>query len=170
MQPVIQQYPRITLAGFSFFGDPFHSHAGWTETNEIGRLWQRLFHYLSQLEPVKQHPPKSYEIHLQNQQTPQTGEYEVFVGFEAPELDQVPVELCLKILPACEYAVFTLSGDAIQMDEPIIDRWLTENGYTMAFPLFVQRYDERFKGLDRLDESELDVLAPILRVDSDDRA
>ena len=169
MQPVIQRYPRIILAGFSFFGDPFHSHAGWTETNEIGRLWQRLLQYLGQQGSEQQYPSRSYEIHLQNHQTHQTGEFEVFVGFDIPNLDQVPVELCLKFLPEGEYAVFTLQGEAIQMDEPIIDRWLKDNGYTMASPLFVQRYDERFKGLDHLAESELDVLVPILRVGANDR-
>lgn len=170
MQPVVQHYPRIILAGFSFFGDPFHSHAGWTEANEIGRLWQRLIRYLSQPEHPFGHPTQSYEIHLQNHETAQTGEYEVFVGFEVSDLDQVPVELCLKILPKGEYAVFTLRGEAVQSDECIIDQWLASNGYRMAHQLFIQRYDERFKGLDRLSESELDLLVPVQRDDSDDRA
>lgn len=32
--------PDIVLVGLSFFGDPFRTNAGWTEENEIGRLWR----------------------------------------------------------------------------------------------------------------------------------
>jgi hypothetical protein len=41
-EPVLVELGARTLAGMSFFGDPFTSHAGWTEENEIGRLWQRF--------------------------------------------------------------------------------------------------------------------------------
>ena len=170
MQPVIQRYPRIILAGFSFFGDPFHSHAGWTETNEIGRLWQRLLQFLALPGKLPAHPSVTYEVHLMNHKTPQTGEFEVFVGFEISDMNQVPVELCLKILPEADYAVFTLSGEQIHSDEPIVDSWLTTSGYRQAFSFSAQRYDQRFKGLDRLNESTLDVLVPIIRANPDDCA
>ena len=42
MEPRIVESERIILVGFSFFGDPFALSAGWTEENEIGRLWQRF--------------------------------------------------------------------------------------------------------------------------------
>ncbi len=163
MQPLIQPCPRLLVAGFSFFGDPFHSHAGWTETNEIGRLWQRLFGFLTSPANPYPQPSVSYEIHLQNHETPRTGEFEVFAGFEIPDLARVPPELCVKVLPAGDYALFTLRGDQIVSDEPIFDCWANTSGYRQAFPFFAQRYDARFKGLDRLAESELDVLVPVAR-------
>ena len=48
MLPEIRNYPQRYLAGFSFFGNPFEQHSGWTEENEIGRLWVRYMAYLHQ--------------------------------------------------------------------------------------------------------------------------
>ena len=45
MEPRLVEADRITLVGFSFFGDPFRMSAGWTEENEIGRLWKRFMAY-----------------------------------------------------------------------------------------------------------------------------
>ena len=163
-QVVIRRHPRLLLAGFSFFGDPFHSHAGWTEANEIGRLWQRLLAYWQA--PERGVPPTvMYEVHIQNSETPRTGEFEVFVGYEVSSRDALPFELCLKHLPETTYAVFTLRGDQMQQDEPLVDNWLRANGYRAGLPFFIQRYDERYRGLDRLEESELDFLVPIAPVE-----
>lgn len=163
MHPVtITHMPPRLLAGFSFFGDPFHSHAGWTEANEIGRVWQRLLNYLH-TDEAPAAVDTMYEVHVQNHETPNTGEFEVFVGYEVDTLAAVSYALCAKTLPEAAYAVFTLQGSEIKFDEPLIDNWLTANGYRVALPLFIQRYDSRFKGLDRLDDSELDFLVPVMR-------
>lgn len=169
MQPVIQHRSRLILAGVSFFGDPFHSHAGWTEANEIGRLWHRLMSLLSR--PASPYPPpiESYEIHLQYPETLQTGEYEVFAGFAIETLDRVPVELSLKILPEADYAIFTLRGEQIQNDEPLVDRWLAESGCRLVDPVYIQRYDQRFKGLDQIADSEIDLLVPVIQARCDDQ-
>ena len=163
MEPiVIRRHLQLLLAGFSFFGDPFHSHAGWTETNEIGRLWQRLYAFWQASE--SQTPPAVvYEVHVQTNETATTGEFEVFTGYEANSVEGLPYELCLKVLPETEYAIFRLKGAQILQDEPIIDDWLRANPYRIAHPFFIQRYDQRFKGLDRLEESELDFLVPVRR-------
>jgi len=158
----------MLLAGFSFFGDPFHSHAGWTEANEIGRLWQRL-ERLAALPSVQNtlfaSIAVSYEMHLQNHETPQTGEFEIFAGIEVAAVDNVPLELCVKVVPETDYAVFTVRGSETYGDEPVLDNWLRDNGYRQAFPFFLQRYDARFKGVDHLAESEWDILIPIARVE-----
>lgn len=161
MQPDIQRLAPVILAGFSFFGDPFHSHAGWSGENEIGRLWQRLVGFLELGSFSPPNPGVSYEVHLQNHETGRTGEFEVFVGFEVTDIAHIPVELCLKILPAGDYAVFTLRGEQIHSDAPILDDWFAASGRRPAHAFFAQRYDARFKGLDRLAESELDLLVPI---------
>ncbi len=46
MEPKITDRERISLAGLSFFGDPFKEKGGWTGENEIGRLWKRFMAYL----------------------------------------------------------------------------------------------------------------------------
>ena len=172
--PRIVHYPSLLLAGLSFFGNPIHSHAGWTEGNEIGRLWNRLMHLWQAPDAVGLMPPDAgaamppmpgimYEIHLQHADTMQTGEYEGFVGFEIDALADLPLALCAKVLPASDYVLFTLRGEQIRMEEPFIDAWLATAAYEIAVPVYIQRYDERFKGLDRIAESELDFLIPVRR-------
>ena len=64
-------------------------------------------------------------------------------------------------------------ADQIVADRPQVVGKLkptASDDYEIAVPAFIQRYDERFKGLDRLAESELDLLVPVQRADPDDRA
>lgn len=168
MEPTsILEAPEILLVGVSFFGDPFSMSAEWTEENEIGRLWNRFFAYLrknpNRIKHVANHKI-AYEVHIEHEETALKGYYEVFVGVEVAQLEDVPVELLVKVLPATTYAVFTLSGQQIISDWPreIYHHWLPNSDYRNAYPYSFQFYDERFHGLDKLDESALDVYVPVI--------
>ena len=60
-------------------------------------------------------------------------------------------------------AVFTFEGQQINSDWPrmIYQEWLPNSGYQEAYRYNFQLYDQRFKGIDRLDESAIDVYVPI---------
>lgn len=119
MEPNIVDRAKLILVGFSFFGDPFKSSAGWTEANEIGRLWKRLMAYMGENPTLTQKAAKesvAYEVHIVNDETTLRGEYEVFVGLEVTELNEVPFDLLVKILLPTKYAVFTLGGSDITSD------------------------------------------------------
>lgn len=165
MQPTIVQKDEITLVGMSFYGDPFETSAGWTEENQIGQLWQRLMAYLAEHSNKIQHPvpvQASYEVHIYGPETMTKGLFEVFIGIAVEQLAAVPVDLLVKILPATEYAVFTLQGAQISTDWHLeIEQWITEAGYKGSHPFSFQYYDERFKGLDKIEESQLDVYMPV---------
>lgn len=166
MEPVIVARDRIFLVGFSFFGDPFRLHSAWSEENEIGRLWRRWMEYLEQhaAELVFAEPHTAYEVHLDTAERARTGEYEVFVGAAVNAIDSAPVETLVKILPPATYAVFTLMGDQIVGDWPRqIEDWMTRTGHQSAYPYSFEYYDERFKGIDQIGESLLDVYVPIRR-------
>jgi AraC family transcriptional regulator len=167
MEPTIVEKPQMLLVGLSFFGDPFKLSGGWTEENEIGRLWKRFEAYLAQQRARIKHvitDQVAYEVHIQHQETERTGEFEVFVGLEVTQLENVPVELSVKILPPVTYAVFTLSGQAIASDwSKMIAEWMPQAGYASPYPYGIQRYDERFKGVDHMDESVLDVYVPVVK-------
>jgi hypothetical protein len=47
MEPTIVERSQIMLVGFGFWGDPFATSGGWTEENEIGRLWNRFMTYMT---------------------------------------------------------------------------------------------------------------------------
>jgi predicted transcriptional regulator YdeE len=81
------------------------------------------------------------------------------------QLEAVPVEVSLKVLPATTYAVFALQGAQITSDwtQLIYTDWMSQSGYRSAYPFGFQRYDARFKGVDRIDESVLEVYVPVTR-------
>ena len=165
MEPIITPKPEIILVGMSFFGDPFSTRGGWDAENEIGRLWSRLMKYLSHDGENIQHitqPGVAYEVHVYSGETVTQGIFEVFVGLPVENIEAVPFELLVKILPPCEYAVFTFAGEEIKSDWHMqIDEWIEAAGYERAHSFSFQYMDERFKGVDNLEESMLDVYMPV---------
>lgn len=166
MKATIVNREQMILVGFSFFGDPFTTSGDWTLENEIGRLWNRFINFTTQGENRIRHvvnPGVAYEVHVWNEETAEKGHFEVFVGVEVAQLEDVPVELLVKVLPATQYAVFTLQGEQIVSDwsRPIHHEWMPASNYENAYPFMFQYYDQRFKGLDQLEGSQLDVYIPI---------
>lgn len=167
MEPTIVDRGQIMLLGFSFFGDPFSLRGEWIEENEIGRLWQRLMVYINKHQqrlPYLANVTTGYEVHIEHEETALKGHFEVFVGIEIQQLVDIPVEMLVKILPPTQYAIFTFKGEQISSDWPqlIYQGWLPGSGYRAAYGYNFQFYDQRFKGLDNLAESELDVYVPIV--------
>lgn len=166
-EPRILDLPPALLAGFSFYGDPFAARDPWSEENEIGLLWARLMAYLDAHAEVLAGPERAagvmFEVHIPHAETAVTGRYEVFTGLPVPDPGGVPVELLLKRLPGGLHAVFTLQGAAISGDwhRLIYHDWLPTSGYEAAHSYGFQRYDARFLGLERLEESSLDVYIPV---------
>lgn len=165
MLPKITGILQITLIGMSFYGDPFDTHTGWDEENQIGRTWKRFMNFLSlqgETGDIFANPTVAYEVHISTPETREKGLFEIFVGMEAKAIQNVPVELSIKVLPATQYAVFTLRGEIIRSDwEMMLEEWLATSGYRRSYAYNFQHYDERFKGLDNLAESTLDVYLPI---------
>jgi predicted transcriptional regulator YdeE len=166
MEPKIVERDPMLLVGFSFFGDPFAESAGWTEENEIGRLWNRFMAFLAEKGDGIRHvldEQVAYEVHVESPETPAKGHQEVFVGLEVDRLADLPVELLVKVLPACTYAVFTLKGEQIASDWSMsIGEWMQRSPYEPVGGFGYQRYDQRFRGVDNLAASELDVYVPIV--------
>jgi len=167
MDPKIVDLDPITLAGVSFFGDPFETSNVWTEENQIGRLWQRLMAYLEKHQPELEslaNQDAGYEVHIRGEESEETGFYEIFVGMEILEAEKIPVDLLIKILPKSTYVVFTLRGTQIMDDwDGEVRKWLKQNAYKVAYPYMFEYYDERYKGLDRIEESEIDFYFPITK-------
>ena len=165
MEPTIVKKTDMYFVGMSFYGDPFSARSGWDGENEIGRLWARFTQYLSENGGKIQHTSQqgvAYEIHIYNQETISKGLFEVFIGIQVDKVEHVPLELLVKNLPAAEYAVFTLQGEMISTDWNLdIQDWITQAGYQTAHPYSFQYYDARFKGLDQIEESAIDVYMPV---------
>jgi predicted transcriptional regulator YdeE len=171
MEPKIVEKDQIILVGFSFYGDPFAESGGWTEENEIGRLWSRFEAFMVGNAGRIKHladPGAGYEVHVWNEETAARGHADVFAGMAVEKLEDVPVEVLVKILPPTTYAVFTLKGKQAIIDwtKMVYEEWLPGSGYdASAYDYNIQRYDQRYKGVDRLDESVIEVYVPVKKAE-----
>ncbi len=103
-------------------------------------------------------PDVCLEIHVETEETAEKGNVEVFVGVIVDKLEAVPVECVVKVLPVTQYVVFTLQGQQITSDwSKMVYGWLPSAGYCVSHKYIIQYYDSRFKGLDKIEESSLDV-------------
>jgi AraC family transcriptional regulator len=171
MEPQLIERGEMVLVGMVYYGDPFKSAGGWSQENEIGKLWQRFEAYWEKHDDAFQHvvnPKVAYELHIGTDEFAETKEYYVMAGVQVSEIKSPPLPTFVKVLPPTQYAVFTLRGDEIRSNwhAAIYDEWLPGSGYREAFEVTIERYDgDRFKGADD-PESELDILVPIVAKDT----
>jgi AraC family transcriptional regulator len=162
MEPKIVEKDETTLVGMVFYGDPFREEPGWSEGNEIGKLWERFTEKSDLVKNVSSQG--AYEIHIEPKEFEETKRYYVFVGVEVERPEDVPPEMFVKVFPPTKYAVFTFKGEDITSNwaDRIFKKWLPDSGYEEAGKFVLEYYDdERFKGMENLEESELDVWVPV---------
>lgn len=162
MEPEIVEKDETTLVGMVFYGDPFKDAGGWSKENEIGKLWDRFIKMSDSVKNVCGHG--AYEVHIEPDEYSETKKYYVFVGVEVDRVEDVPPEMFVKVFPPTKYAVFTFKGQEINSDwgDKIFKEWLPAAGYEEASKFVFEYYDDdRFKGMDRIEESELDVYVPV---------
>jgi AraC family transcriptional regulator len=165
LTPRILEKRKIALVGLDFYGDPFKDAAGWSEENEIGRLWQRFENYYEQERVSVKHKvsDSGYELWVDFEGEETTKERYIFVGVEVEKVEDIPLEFVAKTLPETRYAVFTLKGEKIKSNwsEDIYKKWLPEAGLKTSHEYLIECYDpKRFKG-PADPNSELDILVPI---------
>lgn len=171
MEPKILEKSEMTLAGMSYFG-PIGGE-GWSHENQIGKLWQRFNSFCetkwSLIEDHVINPKVGYEVSVWNdQEFEETKSVFVYVGVEVEGLEELPLELVFKVLPASTYAKLTPKGKRITTwENGFYQGWLPKSGYQLAsyhdYHFQIQAYEDgRFKGLgEQLEESEIDVYVPV---------
>jgi AraC family transcriptional regulator len=165
MEPKIIDKDEIILAGMDFCGDPFKEAGGWSEQNEIGKLWQRFNQYFDKHRDMIKNmvSDAGYEVWIENIEKLDEKDKYIFVGIEVGKIEDLPLDLVVKVLPKSTYAVFTLKGKEIKSKwgEKIYKEWLPKSGYTEAYNFLIEYYDPaRFKCMNS-EDSELDVYLPI---------
>jgi len=170
MEPTIIEDKTFKLLGCVFYGDPFHSAEEWSYENEIGKLWERFMElsmkkYSLLLTKISVDYNIGYELHLEPKEYANTRKYYVMVGTEVSNIEEIPLEMFVKILPKITYILFTTTiENKLEIGGIIYKQWIPENGFEQAFPYIIQGYDgKRYKGLDD-PKSEIDWFIPVKKI------
>ena len=153
MKPEFVKKPEVTLVGLI-------GCAPEVGQLDIGGLWQRYEdrHSRSIKHEVE---GKGYEIHIEEETAPPM--HFCLVGVEVSKIEDLPVELFAKVVPACAYAVFTHQfkdggfGDAFK----VVYEWIEKSDFTPAYQFDIQCYDARFKGPED-PESIIEIWVPVV--------
>lgn len=164
MKAELASLDSLLLGGVGFYGDPFSTKSGWDTDNEIGTTWKRFIEFITGNpdRPYSLQGRYMYEVHIYGGETALKGYFEVFVGEEV-HTAQLPFALSSKFIPASDYLKITLSGKEIigdwwkELDSEIMPSF----GIKKNPAYLIEAYDERFKGMDKLEDSILDVYIPI---------
>lgn len=165
MEPQITRKLSLKLVGCVYYGDPFHHGEEWTVENEVGKLWQRFMSlsqkYSSLLAGISAKKNSAYEVHIEPEEYRTTKNYYVFVGVEVTSIEEIPLEMFVKVLPETRYALFTTKLKDKHLAAQVLENWIPQNGYEQAYPYIIEAYDaNRFRGIDDV-TSEIDWYLPV---------
>lgn len=155
MEPQLVEKPEMTLVGVVGCGSS-------VSDLDIAGLWKRFDDEHGKSVKIKhQVEEKGYELHIEEETLPKM--HFCLVGVQVQKLEDMPIELFAKSVPACRYAVFTHCfkdggfGDAFKA----VYGWLENSEYAAAHCFDIQCYDARFKSPDD-PESVVEIWVPIV--------
>lgn len=144
----IEEIGELTLVGMVSYGRDIHE------------LWVEFGKY----EPQIQHKTENlwYEYHGYTEGWEPGKPFYCMAAMNVSKAEVVPDTMFVKQVPAAKYAVYThrFSLGGFDVACKTISKWFEESHYTIVGAFDIQRYDERFKGIDN-PESELDFLMPV---------
>ena len=146
MEPHFITLPRLLVVGVPYFGT--------SAQGEFAQVWTRLEPLLPLIPNQKPAgpglPPVFYGVESYGADMAASGRWFYLAGVEVANLDDVPVQVVAKIVPARQYAVFPyqglLPGQVGELFQYAYKEWLPKSGYEQAGPFDLERYDHRFKG------------------------
>jgi predicted transcriptional regulator YdeE len=166
MEPRIIEQGEMVIVGMVYYGNPFWDTEASPPENEIGKLWTRFNNYWQSHREEFQHTVDTnvwWELHIDADEYEETKEYFVMVGARVSEIEGLPAPIFAKVLPAGQYAVFTLQGEEMtgNWGDAIYQEWLPSSAYEEAYSCTIERYDEaRFEGWGDPD-SEVQIWVPV---------
>jgi AraC family transcriptional regulator len=158
MEPRIVKRDAIKLIGLMYYGD----NKNW----EIPKVWQKFMPMMGQI-PNSLPVQEGYGLCFYTEKFSKDGLFYYLAGRSVSSLEEIPMALVGKTLPASEYAVFTHRGPIAGKSNTIKDTyayaygtWLPKSTYVNPHAFDFEYYDERYKG-NNDPESEIDIYIPI---------
>jgi AraC family transcriptional regulator len=158
MEPKIVKKEAVKLIGLMYYGD----NKNW----EIPKIWEEFLPLMKKI-PNCVPARESYGVCFYTESFSKSGLFYYLAALPVSSLEEIPMELVGKTIPASEYAVFTHKRSLTGKTNNIKDTyayaygtWLPNSPYVNPYEYDFEYYDERFKGNDNPD-SEIDVYIPI---------
>ena len=155
MEPRIVEKSEIILIGMVYFGDP--------SGGEFAKTWELFDRHMSSI-PGRVNEREFYGLEFYTEEFQQSHKWYYMAAVETTNLDEIPLEMVGKRLPASKYAVFTVTGGLKNIGSMFgyaYVTWLPSSDYEIAYPYDFEFYDEeRFKG-GQSEDSEIDLYIPI---------
>jgi AraC family transcriptional regulator len=159
MEPKIIKRDALKLIGMMYYGD----NKNW----EIPKIWESFMPLMKKIPnvlPVQE----AYGLCFYAESFSKTGNFYYMAAVPVSSLDEIPMELVGKTLPAAEYAVFTHRGSVVGNSNSVKDTyayaygtWLPKSPYANPHAYDFEFYDQRYKG-NADPDSEIDIYIPIL--------
>jgi len=166
--PLLISKDRMVIGGINYYGDPIENHEGWNVENEIGKLWNRFMYlYFQKKDAISAiiNENAFYEIHIQtDKDCENNNEYGIMVGVELKDIVDMPEEMVLKVFGERKYLAFTLEGIEIVENWKLMSEWIDKSEYVIDGDYVIQKYDERFKGMDKIEQSVMEAWFPVKEI------
>ncbi|MBU2512522.1 GyrI-like domain-containing protein [bacterium] len=157
-EPNFETMSKTILIGMSYFGN---------NQPEIKELWSKLGEWEDQLKNIID-PCRRYGLVLYGESFAKSKEFGYLASFELKidsliDLEKLPFEFSLKVLPAARYAVFVHRGAVETIPysyEYIYGTWLSQSEFDLAAPFDFEFYYQAYDPLDA-DSLEFSINIPI---------
>ncbi len=155
MEPKIITLQKLMIVGVQTFGN--------AEDGSAPQMWDVLMSNDINI-PKRINKNISYGIETYTKEMETSKNWFYMAGVEVDSFDNMPIQMSAKVIPENTYACFEFKGAIPQklgeFFQKIYIQWLPNSGYEQAGPYDIERYDERFLGVDN-EESMLEILIPI---------
>ena len=155
MKPEILTLNKMALVGMIYYGD--------NAQGEIKDLWTKLGPRMKEIKGKKGWC--AYGLCIEPDDYEKTGLFQYVACVEVENLDEIPMDMVGKIVPANTYAVFTHKGPVSGLRntyENIFGNWINQADVEVIPGFDFELYDDRFTSPDD-PNSEIDIYIPIQR-------
>jgi AraC family transcriptional regulator len=157
LQPRFVHREKILLIGICEYGAFF-------ESGGIPRIWDRFIEVIDEVpNRVNAHQSFGLEFYPAEFFSQQQKQWNYMAAVEVSSLDDIPVTMVGKTLPAHHYALFTHRGAATDLArtfQTIFDEWFPRSDYAPANSFDFELYDARYNPHDE-SLSEVDIYIPV---------
>jgi len=137
MEPIISEPIEFTFVGISKL-----------DQSDIGTIWNMFVEMEDQIQYAEK--DFGYELHIFPDRLDKSQEIVVMVSYNVDKVEKIPLPMMIKKLPKTKYAIFDYhvkDGDYSWINNQI-DTWIESSKYQISPNYSIQRYDQRFKGME----------------------